>query len=331
MLCLVGGSLIVTSIVVAGVMLGFSLQDSSDDTRKHIPGFPTYGLSSRELLYETSKDSLRFVSLSDWGIEEDKPHAVGIAKALLDRKDEFDLIFAGGDNFYDDGVIGLEDFRWLTTWFYRFKVPELNLPWLAVLGNHDYRGNIDSQMQYGKSLEYGAPYWFMPNNYYSLSVKQNVSDTTPLKMLFVDTEDVEPIQLTWIRDQLAADENTTKLGLGHTHIYSSGTRGDNPWYPAKYLNDAFVDGGVKAYICGHEHDMQYLQRHGIDYFLTGGGGGGLRPKNIFGSKAKEVFWSKTFGYAEHEFEFNTRKMTTIFHFIDSDGQLGGQETFISQY
>ena len=45
-----------------------------------------------------------------------------------------------GDNFYDSGVTSVTDPLWKTDYFnlYPLSKPALQVPWYAIVGNHDY-------------------------------------------------------------------------------------------------------------------------------------------------------------------------------------------------
>ena len=42
-----------------------------------------------------------------------------------------------GDNFYESGVDSISDDKWQTTFEAIYDAPALQVPWYAVLGNHD--------------------------------------------------------------------------------------------------------------------------------------------------------------------------------------------------
>lgn len=215
-----------------------------------------------------------FATLVDWGIENESKETIGIVNALHAMKGDLDFIYAGGDNFYDDGVDSVHDGRWQSTWVERFRVQELGLPWVAALGNHDYHKNPMAQVEFHDSGNVGHEYWFMPSRYYKIHVVG--TNTNDAVLAVVDSEKVDEDQEEWLEDTLE-EYHGVKLVLGHSHIYSAGLRGDT-WFSRKKLNKAMLKGGAHAYIAGHEHDLQFLCKDGMDYFIVGGGGGGLRWK-----------------------------------------------------
>ena len=73
-----------------------------------------------------------------------------------------EFILGLGDNIYPDGVKSVKDPQFKT----KFEIPysglKRDLFFFQTLGNHDYRGNILSQIKYTNHSER----WKMPNNFY---------------------------------------------------------------------------------------------------------------------------------------------------------------------
>lgn len=263
---------------------------------------------------------IRFATLADWGIKSNARHIQAINASLHDQKETLDFIVAGGDNYYNFGVSGENDRLWNSTWFDRFQVPALDLPWMAILGNHDYYGNIQAQVDYGKSQQIGAKYWFMPSFYYVLKLNG-------LSIYFIDSNNVSDEQLEWLQMELSTSE-ALKIVIGHHHFFSNGWRGDNKNKKILKLKGILQAEKVKAYICGHEHNLQMLQDNGIDYFVLGGGGRRLSGDWNF-SYAKRVMFKKIHGYSIHDINLDTDEMTTTFYFFQKNGDSAGKESFIT--
>ena len=71
------------------------------------------------------------------------------------------FVISVGDNFYENGVASLQDPHWQQSFEHVYAAKSLQVPWYVVLGNHDYRGNVDAQLDYGKT----HPRWNMPARY----------------------------------------------------------------------------------------------------------------------------------------------------------------------
>ena len=66
-----------------------------------------------------------------------------IFKNIIDNSNSDDIIILLGDNFYPNGIKSINDINWE-------KFNNLNIPiaTYSVLGNHDYLGNINAQIEY---------------------------------------------------------------------------------------------------------------------------------------------------------------------------------------
>ncbi len=60
------------------------------------------------------------------------------------------LLFSVGDNFYDYGVNSTSDPYWQQDFVDVYSDAALQIPWYITLGNHDYMGTVDVQLQYQK-------------------------------------------------------------------------------------------------------------------------------------------------------------------------------------
>ncbi|MGZ3304375.1 MAG: metallophosphoesterase [Asticcacaulis sp.] len=78
-------------------------------------------------------------------------------------------------------------------------------------------------------------------------------------------------QLAWLDSELAASRAPVKLVFGHHTMFSGGSgHGDTPEVIAEVL-PILKRHGVRAYINGHDHDLQHIRRECIDIIATGAG------------------------------------------------------------
>ncbi|MBT8494949.1 MAG: metallophosphoesterase, partial [Deltaproteobacteria bacterium] len=85
-------------------------------------------------------DPVRFIIMGDVGTGSDDQYKVAEAIKNKCDADGCDFVLLLGDNIYQSGVTSVEDDQWRT----KFEQPygNLDLPFYAVLGNHDYGGII---------------------------------------------------------------------------------------------------------------------------------------------------------------------------------------------
>ena len=191
-----------------------------------------------------------------------------------------------GDNFYENGVQSATDRQWQTSFEDVYTHPALAGPWHVVLGNHDYRGSPQAELDYARA----NPRWGMPARYYTLRpapfVEMFFIDTSPLVHSYrsnvhgaiaanVASQDVGA-QLAWLDAALARSDAAWKIVVGHHTIRSGGSEhGDTPELVAMVL-PILQRRGVRIYLNGHEHDLQHIARDGVD-FICSGAGSEVRP------------------------------------------------------
>lgn len=236
------------------------------------------------------KDGFTFLAMGDFGrvgeyYQKDVAAELGRAAITLDAE----FIVSVGDNFYPSGVASVQDQHWKSSFEEVYTHPNLYKDWYVILGNHDYSGNIQAQVDYSRI----SRRWNMPSSYFKKKFK--LEDGSILLMVFMDTNPFidsyhsnsgkypdlarqdTTAQKKWLIESLAdSDPNIQwKVVVGHHPLYSGGKRKeskDTRSFEAKFAN-IFDQYGVQAYICGHEHDLQIIRPKNrfTTQFLTGAG------------------------------------------------------------
>ena len=193
-----------------------------------------------------------------------------IFKNIIDNSNSNDIIVLLGDNFYPNGIKSIHDIDWK-------KFTDLNIPIVtfSVLGNHDYLGSINAQ------IEYKSNNWNMDNNYYKKTIDN-------YDLFFIDTSVIipeysnlnyniiksklkeEPLEyskkmLDWLDDELSKSTRT-KIVIGHYPIISFGIYGINKML-FKKLFPIFKKNNVSYYFSGHDHNLQIIDVTSEDYLL----------------------------------------------------------------
>lgn len=225
-----------------------------------------------------------FAVLGDWGRDTPEQHHVAAAMGRAAAEARSDFVLAIGDNFYSDGVASVDDPLWQSVFEGVYTHPALQVPWYALLGNHDYRGNPQAQLDYAAR----SKRWRMPARYYQVAdaalVRADADlfaiDTSPFVeryraddgMIGSNTRSQDTAQqLLWLDHALSQSRAKWKLVTGHHPIRSGGSgHGDQPEIIAQVL-PILNRHGVQAYIAGHDHDLQHIRRDGIDMIQCGGG------------------------------------------------------------
>lgn len=234
---------------------------------------------------------VRFIVIGDTGEGNEDQFAVADAIVALCEQKGCDFGVLTGDNFYDSGVSGVDDPQWQT----KFEEPyaDITFPMYAVLGNHDYGGNgigvdfdtdkPDYQVQYTQVSQI----WTMPARYYA-------NKQGPAEFWFLDTNQVmtDPIngdsddQKDWLTSGIAGSTAGWKIAFGHHPYISNGDHGNAgayenlegiplPFVTGKSVKDFMeeaVCGQIDVYICGHDHNIQWLEpKCGTEFIVSGAG------------------------------------------------------------
>ncbi|MEP7706629.1 tartrate-resistant acid phosphatase type 5 family protein [Paraglaciecola sp. 25GB23A] len=275
----------------------------------------------------TTPKSLNFLVLGDWGRNghyEQRAVAkwMDIAMEQLDG----DFITTTGDNFYSNGIASVNDPYWQSSYETIYTGPHLFEEWYATLGNHDYRGNWQAQIDYSNI----SRRWNMPAPYYAqtfeLKGKESVLmvflDTNPLnpeyknEAKYAETQKQDgPKQLAWLEHKLSTSQAKWKIVIGHHPLYSSGKRYGETDGIRQVLEPIFEKYYVDAYYAGHEHDLQHNQPKGttVAHFVSGAGSE-VRPV-----KQSEFakFAQSTAGFAA----VSVNQNTLVTQFISSTGNV----------
>ena len=226
---------------------------------------------------------LRFFVIGDWGREGwywQRPVAAAMA-ARQDRSDSrASFVVSTGDNFYLLGVTSTSDPKWERS-FERIYSKSLDR-WYPVLGNHDYGGFVEAQIDYsGKSDR-----WIMPSRWHTIRLTD--LGRPDVQLFFIDTvawigsegrfyRTVRSSTVTRV-DQLAqcewldrelAKAAPIRLVFGHHAIYSISAHGGAK--ELKELDALLRHHRVAAYINGHDHGMYHVRHEGMHYICSGAG------------------------------------------------------------
>jgi hypothetical protein len=101
-----------------------------------------------------------------------------------------------------------------------------------------------------------------------------------IRFFALDSRSLDPVQLTWLRDELASSGSAWKIAFLHHPLYTSGRYQAGARALRLVLEPILVAGDVDVVLSGHEHFYERLKpQHGIAYF-TSGAAGALRAGDI---------------------------------------------------
>ncbi len=235
---------------------------------------------------EKKEHHLNFLAIGDWG-RNGQMHQQTVADELGKYSETFHpkFIAALGDNFYCCGVASVDDPQWMSSFENVYTNHSLQIDWHPVLGNHDYHGNPQAEIDYTRR----SRRWVMPARYYT--VEEKIGPNASALFIFLDTdpfiekyiqhpEEYDHIQaswadqeLLWLDSVLSHSTATWKIAFGHHPVYSSGSEHGNQTELIQRLEPVFEKYHVDAYFAGHEHDLQHQKRPSgtVNYFVSGAG------------------------------------------------------------
>lgn len=238
--------------------------------------------------------SLQFMVVGDWGngSEQQKNVAEAMARYAEAQKDHspIQLVVMTGDNFYERGVESVDDPQWQQRFEQIYDAKRLPMPFIAVLGNHDWGLNPAAQIAYagahpGTRWQMDG-FWFKRTYYLPNDAKSRVEPL--VDFFFVDTDlwvnevaRLKDAQTNWLRDGLKNSRARWQIVVAHHPLYSNGEHGHDGdvLKIRELLSPMFKQWGVDAFLCGHDHDLQRIEvpEHPT-LFLVSGAGGKLRKK-----------------------------------------------------
>ncbi len=279
---------------------------------------------------QATDKSLGFCVIGDWGRHGEfyqKAVAEQLGNASVGVNASF--IISTGDNIYPNGVASEFDPSWQTAFENVYTAQATHVPWYVVLGNHDYRTNPDAEVAYTKI----SARWKMPARYFN--IKKTIAGDTAKKVefFFIDTSPYQTAyykeddyaakvvtadtaaQKLWLQNALKASTATWKFVVGHHPLYSVGGRKGKTQDMENGFKAIFEQYKVDAYLCGHEHHLEYDAPADVHFaeFISGSG-----------SEATAVTSAPYAKFALQEFGFlavNITATKALFQFVSWQGKV----------
>lgn len=260
------------------------------------------------------------------GYYDQKP----IAELMGNMAENVDIecVVAAGDVHHFEGVRSVNDPLWMTNYELIYSHPELMIPWYAILGNHEYRGNTQAVIDYSKV----SARWNVPSRYYTFAME---NDGVTVRFVMVDTatlldkyrEDTEKYpdackqdmnkQLNWVDSVLSAAKEDWVLVVGHHPIFAETGKDDSERLDLQKRLDSILrkHANVDMYLCGHIHNFQHIRKteSNIDYVVNTSGSLSRKVKPVDGTK----FCSSDTGYSL----ISADKKVLNLHMINKEGKV----------
>jgi len=231
--------------------------------------------------------SLSLLVIGDWG-RKGAYNQTMVAEQMGKVGEELDIDFvvSTGDNFYENGLTGVDDQQFEESFANIYTAQSLNKPWYLVLGNHDYRGDALAQL---------SPVLNKIDDRF-ICKRSFIVDAEMVEFFFIDTTPFQEKYWThpkddhydWrgvaprgnyidnlLKDLDEAMKKSTakwKIAIGHHTMRSVSDHGETKEL-LQLLLPVLKDNGVDFYINGHDHCLEHISSRDspLQYFTSGGG------------------------------------------------------------
>ena len=230
-----------------------------------------------QLVDNSGNEKLSFLALGDQGtgmLSQWK-----IARSMENVAEEnhgINFVVFLGDNFYGKGAQSTHDRQWNYKFENVYSGHALkNVPFYAVLGNHDFRHNPEVEIQYSRE-QAGSGRWQMPGHHYSVDFGTDQGHPL-LRMVFIDTNLVKDDlrrEVDFVKQSFSpsGSEPTWRVVVGHHPVRNFGKHGETAKLVSELL-PVLKQYQVDFYMAAHDHDEQVIAQDGEPYYLISGGGG----------------------------------------------------------
>ncbi|MBN2402365.1 MAG: metallophosphoesterase [Spirochaetes bacterium] len=213
---------------------------------------------------------LEFIAVGDTGTGAIGQYYVALAMRKYAIENPLRFVILLGDNFYIGELTSVNDPIFNELFVEMYDKIVLNVPFYAILGNHDYMRDINVQIAYTDVSDR----WYMPDRYYTFSY--TLADSTRIDFFVIDTTPIasgldESAQIAWLQEKLSKSNARWKIVAGHHPIYSNGHYGNNQ-IMLENIEPLLQAYKVDLYFNGHDHDLEIIEPiNGLVHAISGGG------------------------------------------------------------
>lgn len=238
---------------------------------------------------------MSIICIGDFGMGNDNQLRVAkLVKKLITRFSG-KLILGLGDNIYPDGIQSINDERLIE----QFEEPYSKLPkgikFYNVLGNHDYHGKVQPQIDYTKK----SNRWVLNNNWYHFEKRIN---NQLIHFYAIDTNfdklsnSMKKKQEIEILEALSKSKAKWNIIYGHHPFKSTGYHGNSDADLELFYKKLIATKNVDIILNGHDHDQQHIYIPNSPHLIVSGTGSDTRKvPSIFRSTVDLLFYSEELG------------------------------------
>ena len=200
------------------------------------------------------------------------------------------------------------------------------IPWYIALGNHDYEGNAEAELEYAKT----SKRWIEPARYFSFTKRLHGStaalfvilDSSPFVEEYINQKgdghhvngQQTATQVIWCDSVLRTSNAAWKFVFFHHPAFSASSKHGSTKEIQRAFVPLFEKYHVNACFSGHDHDLQHSRPDSatVEYFGCGGGSE-TRPA---GQAPFTKFSVASLGFGVASLTQNTMR----FSFVDDKGE-----------
>lgn len=247
-----------------------------------------------------TQPQLTFFVIGDWG-REGSWNQSQVAMLMGTKASSLrpSFVISTGDNMYPNGLNSTDDPLFTKSFSSVYVAPSLQVPWYAVLGNHDWGDGFEYCLNdatkpcaRGPKYQLGAG---LPGRDWRWNCERSYTKrflNGMVEFFFVDTStfvlgyrnaswakyDGGILQQDWeaqlkeVESRLAASKALWKIMVGHHPPRSNGNHGNNSDI-MEHLEPLMQQYGVKIFFAGHDHNLEHLHLSDRDLHIIISGGG----------------------------------------------------------
>ncbi|KAK6153889.1 hypothetical protein DH2020_013528 [Rehmannia glutinosa] len=196
--------------------------------------------------------SVTFLAVGDWGRKGAyNQSAVAHVMGEVGAKQGIDFVVSTGDNFYEDGLTGINDPAFAQSFSRIYTAKSLQKPWYSGFVHIFFVDTIPFLNHYfGKNEEANKMNWkgILPREKYISNLLKD------------------------LKSAIRSSNATWKIVVGHHPIRSIGFHGDTKELLHQLL-PILQANKIPMYINGHEHCLEHISNIGtpVEFLTTGGG------------------------------------------------------------
>ena len=243
---------------------------------------------------------MSIICIGDFGTGTEMQYKVSklMSKIINIKKTKF--ILGLGDNIYPVGVENIKDEQFITKFEEPYKNISDKVKFYNVLGNHDYYGNYQAQIDYTKK----SKKWQLKSNYYTFTKKFSdlklefyaIDSNLYQESLIINNKykkgkEQEKWLISLLNKSKKQKGKIFRIVYGHHPWRSSGSHGNAKEKYDKFLRKIYNTCKFDLYLSGHDHINEHINMKNYpEIFISGTGG----DKNVFFLKKVLIFGKSLF-------------------------------------